>query len=168
MELSHWSFHVFVSHWREGNGPLVARIADGIVCCWTRRGRTQRHTFFFSLSFVWVAPGSSSHIVSPCPAPLFSPHKTQFYPTNRPHPNAIQTMSELRHRITLTLILFLSFVAFASYHKGTGSTAWLQWLTLIVFLTMGYVFDVSFTDSNMFVFDPDADNWRRKTEAARN
>ncbi|KAL3795281.1 hypothetical protein HJC23_008366 [Cyclotella cryptica] len=77
-------------------------------------------------------------------------------------------MSDLRHRITLSLILFLSFVAFASYHKGTGSTAWLQWLTLIIFLTMGYVFDVSFTGSNTFVFDPDADNWRRKTEAVRN
>jgi hypothetical protein len=76
-------------------------------------------------------------------------------------------MSETRHKITLALILFLSFVAFASYHKGTGSTAWLQWLTLVIFLTMGHVFDKAFTSSNMFVFDPDADNWRRKTEGAR-
>ncbi|KAL7527658.1 hypothetical protein ACHAWF_002263 [Thalassiosira exigua] len=48
---------------------------------------------------------------------------------------------------------------------GTGSTAWLQWLTLVIFLFFSYVFDVAFTDCNMFVFDPDADNWRRKTEA---
>eukprot|EP00579_Thalassiosira_antarctica_P006683 CAMPEP_0201884286 /NCGR_PEP_ID=MMETSP0902-20130614/16861_1 /ASSEMBLY_ACC=CAM_ASM_000551 /TAXON_ID=420261 /ORGANISM="Thalassiosira antarctica, Strain CCMP982" /LENGTH=79 /DNA_ID=CAMNT_0048413221 /DNA_START=98 /DNA_END=337 /DNA_ORIENTATION=+ len=71
----------------------------------------------------------------------------------------------LRHRITLALILFLSFVAFASFHKGTGSTAWLQWTTLIIFLVFGYIFDMAFTDSSMFMFDPDADNWRRKTEA---
>lgn len=71
----------------------------------------------------------------------------------------------LRQRITLSLILFLVFVAFASYHKGTGSTVWLQWTTLIIFLFFGYVFDVAFTDSSMFMFDPDADNWRRKTEA---
>jgi hypothetical protein len=32
---------------------------------------------------------------------------------------------------------------------------------------MGHVFDKAFTSSNMFVFDPDADNWRRKTEGAR-
>ncbi|EJK58347.1 hypothetical protein THAOC_21542 [Thalassiosira oceanica] len=74
-------------------------------------------------------------------------------------------MAELRHRVNLGLMLFLSLVAFASYHKGTGSTAWLQWLTLVIFLFFGYVFDVSFTNSSMFVFDPDADNWRRKTEA---
>ena len=43
-------------------------------------------------------------------------------------------MAVLRHRVNLGLMLFLSLVAFASYHKGTGSTAWLQWLTLIVFL----------------------------------
>ena len=71
----------------------------------------------------------------------------------------------LRHRVELSLMLFLSFVAFASYHQGTGSTAWLQWLTLVVFLFFAYVFDVAFTDSSMFMFDPDADNWRRKTEA---
>ena len=71
----------------------------------------------------------------------------------------------VRHRVTLSLMLFLSFVAFASYHKGTGSTAWLQWLTLVVFLFFGYVFDIMFTNSSMFMFDPDADNWRRKTVA---
>ena len=78
------------------------------------------------------------------------------------------TMSGTRSKVTRSLILFLSFIAFASYHKGTGSTAWLQWLTLIIFLIMGHVFDVAFTAENTFVFDPDADNWRRKTEAVRN
>jgi hypothetical protein len=76
-------------------------------------------------------------------------------------------MSDIRSKVTRALILFLSFIAFASYHKGTGSTAWLQWMTLIIFLVMGHVFDVAFTADNTFVFDPDADNWRRKTEAAR-
>eukprot|EP00986_Skeletonema_menzelii_P019391 scaffold27889_cov148-Skeletonema_menzelii.AAC.1 len=73
--------------------------------------------------------------------------------------------AEIRHRVTLTLILFLSFVAFASYHPGTGSTAWLQWVTLVIMLVFAHVFDKAFTNSSMFVFDPDADNWRRKTEA---
>lgn len=73
--------------------------------------------------------------------------------------------AEIRHKVTLTLILFLSLVAFASFHPGTGSTAWLQWTTLVIFLAFAYVFDKAFTNSSMFVFDPDADNWRRKTEA---
>jgi len=71
----------------------------------------------------------------------------------------------LLHQVTLALILFLSFVAFASYHKGTGITVWLQWVTLIIMLFFGYVSDVSFRNSSIFIFDPDADNWRRKTEA---
>ena len=73
--------------------------------------------------------------------------------------------TKLRHRIEVALMIFLTFLAFASYHKGTGSTVWLQWLTLLIFLFFLYVFDVAFTDSSMFIFDPDADNWRRKTEA---
>ena len=71
----------------------------------------------------------------------------------------------LRQRITISLILFLSLIAFASFHKGTGSTAWLQWTTLVIFLTFVLVFDKLFTNSSTFMFDPDADNWRRKTEA---
>jgi hypothetical protein len=71
----------------------------------------------------------------------------------------------VRGRVTVSLMIFLSFVAFASYHKGTGSTAWLQWLTLVLFLFFGYVFDSMFTSAGSFMFDPDADNWRRKTEA---
>ena len=71
----------------------------------------------------------------------------------------------VRGRVTVSLMIFLSFVAFASYHKGTGSTAWLQWLTLVIFLFFGYVFDSMFTNAGSFMFDPDADNWRRKTEA---
>ena len=73
-----------------------------------------------------------------------------------------------RQRIELSLILFLSLIAFASYHKGTGSTAWLQWVTVAIFIFFGYVFDKAFTNAGSFVFDPDADNWRRKTEALGN
>lgn len=73
----------------------------------------------------------------------------------------------LRQRIQIALIIFLSFIAFASYHKGTGSTAWMQWTTVIVFIMFGLVFDLTFTDDSMFLFDPDADNWRRKTEAGK-
>ena len=74
----------------------------------------------------------------------------------------------IRHKVTLSLILFLAFVAFASFHAGTGSTAWLQYTTIIIFLVFLYIFDVLFTNSSIFIFDPDADNWRRKTEALAN
>jgi len=72
-----------------------------------------------------------------------------------------------RQSTELALIIFFSFVSFASWHEGTGSTAWLQWLSLVVLLAFSYIFDVSFTDDSMFVFDPDADNWRRKTEGGK-
>ena len=72
-----------------------------------------------------------------------------------------------RQKLQATILLFLIFVAFASYHKGTGSTAWLQWAAVIVMLTFGMVFDLGFTDNKGFIFDPDADNWRRKTEAGQ-
>jgi hypothetical protein len=70
-----------------------------------------------------------------------------------------------RQKIEAFLIVLFSFIAFAAYHEGTGSTAWIQWLTVVVLLFYTFVFDMSFSGDSTFVFDPDADNWRRKTEA---
>ena len=64
------------------------------------------------------------------------------------------------------IIIFLIFLSFASYHKGTGSTAWMQFASIAIMFVFGLLFDVTFTDDSNFIFDPDADNWRRKTEAA--
>jgi len=71
-----------------------------------------------------------------------------------------------RQKLQIMLMLFFSFLAFASYHKGTGSTVWLQYLMLLTILFFTLVFDLAFTNESMFIFDPDAENWRRKTEAA--
>ena len=73
-----------------------------------------------------------------------------------------------RQRIQMLIIMFLTLITFANYHKGTGSTAWLQFATITVMFVFGLLFDISFTDSSSFIFDPDADNWRRKTEAISN
>ena len=66
------------------------------------------------------------------------------------------TMANLRQKIELALILLFTLIGFASYHPETGSTAWLQWLTLVILLFFTYTFDASFTDQSSFIFDPDA------------
>ena len=69
----------------------------------------------------------------------------------------------IRQKIeTCTLILLILFT-FASYHSGTGSTLWLQWLTAVTLLAFMFIFDLLFSNDSQFVFDPDAENWRRKT-----
>jgi len=68
----------------------------------------------------------------------------------------------LRQRLQVLLLLFLTLLAFASYHEYTGGVAWLQYLALITILSFMFVFDVAFTNDSQFIFDPDADNWRRK------
>lgn len=95
------------------------------------------------------------------------PPQRHSYSTDRPtststHPS---TMS-FRLNLQAAIIVVLAFLAFASYHEGTGSTAWLQYTSIATILAFGYLFDIMFTDNNSFIFDPDADNWRRKTEAA--
>lgn len=67
-----------------------------------------------------------------------------------------------RQKLTVAIMLWLTLLAFASYHEGTGSTAWLQFLSVLSIFFFLFVFDVSFTDESSFLFDPDADNWRRK------
>ena len=69
----------------------------------------------------------------------------------------------LRQRIQIVIILLLILFTFASYHKGTGSTVWLQWLTVLWMAAFMFVFDLAFTNDSQFIFDPDAENWRRKT-----
>lgn len=68
----------------------------------------------------------------------------------------------LRQRLQVLLLLFLAMLAFASYHQGTGGVAWLQYLALITILSFLFIFDLAFTNDSQFIFDPDADNWRRK------
>ena len=69
----------------------------------------------------------------------------------------------LRQKIQIILLAFLILFAFASYHEGSGSTIWLQWLAIIAIMTYMFIFDVAFTNESSFIFDPDAENWRRKT-----
>ena len=71
-------------------------------------------------------------------------------------------MFNLRQRIQIVILLLLTLFVFASYHEGTGGTAWLQWLATISILAFALVFDLAFTNESSFIFDPDADNWRRK------
>lgn len=67
----------------------------------------------------------------------------------------------LRQKINILLILFLILVTFASYHEG--STLWLQYLTVLTIFVYLLFFDMAFTNDSQFIFDPDAENWRRKT-----
>lgn len=68
----------------------------------------------------------------------------------------------LRQKLEVIIIIALSFLAFASYHQGTGGVAWLQYLSMITIFAFIYIFDWAFTNESNFMFDPDADNWRRK------
>jgi hypothetical protein len=71
----------------------------------------------------------------------------------------------IRQKINILLILFLILVTFASYHEG--STLWLQWLTVLTIFVYLLFFDMAFTNDSQFIFDPDAENWRRKTVRTR-
>ena len=68
----------------------------------------------------------------------------------------------LRQKIQICLMLFLLLLTFASYHPGTGGVVWLQWLSVLAIMAFLFIFDLGFTNEHSFIFDPDADNWRRK------
>eukprot|EP00934_Nitzschia_sp_Nitz4_P002757 Nitzschia sp. Nitz4//scaffold169_size48518//4888//5240//NITZ4_007061-RA/size48518-snap-gene-0.47-mRNA-1//1//CDS//3329538355//2747//frame0 len=71
----------------------------------------------------------------------------------------------LRQQLEIVIIIALIFLSFATYHEGTGGVAWIQFLSVLGIMFFVYLFDVAFTNESMFIFDPDADNWRRKVEA---
>ena len=66
-----------------------------------------------------------------------------------------------RQKLQLALLFFLILIAFASASSPT--VAWVQWTTLAALVFFCLLFDMSFTGESAFVFDPDPDNWRRKT-----
>ena len=68
----------------------------------------------------------------------------------------------LRQKIQICVMLFLALLAFATYHEGSGSVMWLQWLSVLSIMAFLLIFDLGFTDESSFIFDPDAENWRRK------
>ena len=68
----------------------------------------------------------------------------------------------LRQKIQFSLMIFLTLLAFGAYHEGTGSVVWLQWLSVLSIMAFLLIFDLGFTDESNFIFDPDAENWRRK------
>lgn len=68
----------------------------------------------------------------------------------------------IRQKVQVALLLLLTFLTFASYHESSAGTGWLQFLTVLSMVILLLVFDFAFTSQSMFVFDPDADNWRRK------
>lgn len=74
----------------------------------------------------------------------------------------------LRQKLEAFLLILFAFFAFMTYHEGTGGTAWLMWLAVIAILGFTFVFDLSFANESMFIFDPDADNWRRKVVCVAN
>jgi hypothetical protein len=69
----------------------------------------------------------------------------------------------LRQKIEVAILILLTLFCFASYHEGTGSTLWLQWLSVLTIAAFMFIFDVAFSNDSQFIFDPDAENWRRKT-----
>lgn len=72
----------------------------------------------------------------------------------------------LRQKLQIVILLTLALFAFAAYHEGTGGTAWIQWLSTLTILTFVFIFDMMFTSESSFIFDPDADNWRRRVESS--
>jgi len=72
------------------------------------------------------------------------------------------SIMNLRQKLQVITLLVLALLAFSSYHAGTGGVAWLHWLAMITIFSFLFVFDMAFTNDSNFLFDPDADNWRRK------
>ena len=62
------------------------------------------------------------------------------------------------------LLVLAAAMCYATYTPSDPIYFWMYWATIFVFLAFGYLIDVMFSDQSSFVFDPNADNWRRKVD----
>ena len=66
----------------------------------------------------------------------------------------------MRQKLVIALLTLFTFIAFAA----SGSDTWISWTIPMIFLSFGLLMDCMFSQESSFVFDPDAENWRRKTD----
>lgn len=72
-----------------------------------------------------------------------------------------------RQQFELLLIGLTAVLIFLTYSPSDPGHFWMYWCTLLVFLVFGYLMDMMFSADMAFVFDPNPDNWRRKTDPRR-
>ncbi|KAJ1417249.1 hypothetical protein B484DRAFT_365550 [Ochromonadaceae sp. CCMP2298] len=63
-------------------------------------------------------------------------------------------------------VLFL-VMTFLTFSPEDSRSFWIYWFTAFVFVFFGYLIDVIFGAELSFVFDPNPENWRRKTDPQR-
>lgn len=69
-----------------------------------------------------------------------------------------------RLQFEMTLIIIAGIMVFLTYSPSDPRYFWMYWCTLMVFLIYGYILDMMFSADLAFVFDPNPENWRRKTD----
>ena len=62
------------------------------------------------------------------------------------------------------LIALVAVITYLSYNPLDETNTWISWAVTLIFLLFGYLIDMMFSDDLAFVFDPNPENWRRKTD----
>ena len=70
----------------------------------------------------------------------------------------------LRQKFEVALLVIASILVYASYNPSDDTNAWISPLVLWIFFFFGVLMDFMFSDEMSFVFDPNPNNWRRKTD----
>eukprot|EP00608_Synchroma_pusillum_P008958 CAMPEP_0198419574 /NCGR_PEP_ID=MMETSP1452-20131203/309_1 /TAXON_ID=1181717 /ORGANISM="Synchroma pusillum, Strain CCMP3072" /LENGTH=81 /DNA_ID=CAMNT_0044139707 /DNA_START=78 /DNA_END=323 /DNA_ORIENTATION=- len=74
---------------------------------------------------------------------------------------------KLRHRIEIGLLILLATLVFLTYSPEDETYFWQRWFVVLVMVAALVLVDFLFLDSNAMIFDPDTENWRRRTEAGK-
>lgn len=69
--------------------------------------------------------------------------------------------------ILFVLMILTAIMVFLTYSPVDATNFWIYWCTAFVFVAFGYLVDVLFCAHMTFVFDPNIENWKRKTDPQR-
>eukprot|EP00981_Chlorochromonas_danica_P000751 scaffold167_cov168-Ochromonas_danica.AAC.18 len=72
-------------------------------------------------------------------------------------------MGVIRDLLFVTMIL-AGIMVFLTYTPSDSRYFWTYWFLVFTFLFFGYLLDKLFCSDLVFVFDPNPENWRRKTD----
>jgi hypothetical protein len=94
-------------------------------------------------------------------------------------------MGNFRQNLLLVLVILSAIMIFLTYSPADYTNFWIYWVshwsahissfssyfsfvslqcTVFIVLGFGYMMDIMFSQDLQFVYDPNPENWRRKTD----
>ena len=70
----------------------------------------------------------------------------------------------VRQKGEVAILVLFTVITFMYYNPADDTAEWITPFVVLLFIFFGFLMDMLFSDDMSFVYDPNPNNWRRKTD----